>query len=106
MHDLACHIDGDGQIGEHFVVPGQDTYVEWLNPEWLFCIPGRIEGEVTNPHGVKVRSFALTNVAEAYGTTLKYLKDTHRQGFSDIRLAWPPMEKQARLRQTKRSILP
>ncbi|HEY9869824.1 MAG TPA: di-heme oxidoredictase family protein [Candidatus Obscuribacterales bacterium] len=106
VDDLPCDIDGDGQIAERFIVAGQDTGVERLNPEWLFRIPGRIEGEVTNPHGVKVRSFALTNVAEAYGTNLKYLKGSIHQGFPDIRFGSPATEKQSRSLQTKHSILP
>jgi hypothetical protein len=104
VDDLPCDIDGDGQISEHFVVAGQDTGVERLNPEWLFRVPGHIEGEVANPHGVKVRSFALTNAAEAYGANLKYLKDTHHQGFPDIRFAPLATPKPRRLVQAKRPV--
>lgn len=93
VDDLKCDIDGDGKISEHFIVAGQDTGVERLNPEWLFRVPGRIEGDVTNPQGIKVRSFALTNVADAYGSNLKFLKDTNRTGFPDIRLALPAIAK-------------
>lgn len=87
VDDLPADINNDGKIDEHFIVAGQDTGIERLNPEWLFRIPGRIEGEVTNPQGVKVRSFALTNAAQAYGGNLKFLKDTSQKGFPDIRLA-------------------
>jgi hypothetical protein len=80
-------VNGDGKIAEHFIVAGQDTGVERLNPEWLFKIPGRIEGEVTNPNGVKVKSFALTNVDDAYGAQLKWLKSTKYAGFPDARFA-------------------
>lgn len=93
VDDLKCDIDGDGKISEHFIVAGQDTGVERLNPEWLFRVPGRIEGDVTNPQGMKVRSLALTNVAAAYGSNLKYLKDSTRSGFPDVRFASTAMAK-------------
>ena len=83
VDDLPCDVDGDGKIAEHFMVAGQDTGIERLNPEWLFRVPGKIEGEVTNPNGRKVTSFALTNVKEAYGAHLKYLEDLDGDGFPD-----------------------
>lgn len=83
--DLPCDVDGDGQISDHFMVAGMDTGPERLNPEWLFKVPGKIEGMVTNPDGVKVRSFALRNVEEAYGTHLKWLEDKDHDGFPDAR---------------------
>lgn len=82
--DLPCDIDGDGKISDHFIVAGKDTGIERLNPEWLFKIPGQIEGEVTNPHGIKVKSYALTNVQSAYGANLRFLKDADRDGFADV----------------------
>ena len=87
VDDLPCDVNGDGKISEHHIVAGQDTLTERLNPEWLFRVPGHIEGDVTNPQGVKVRSFALTNVAAAYGTHLKYLEDRAHQGFPAARLS-------------------
>jgi hypothetical protein len=87
VDDVPTDVNADGKIDQHFIVAGQDTGVERLNPEWLFNIPGRIEGDVTNPHGVKVRSYALTNVADAYGANLKYLKDSKGSGFPDVRTA-------------------
>jgi hypothetical protein len=86
VDDLPCDVNGDGKISDHFIVAGQDTGKERLNPEWLFRVPGRIEGDVTNPQGITVRSFALTNVADAYGAHLKFLKSTIRQGFPDVRM--------------------
>jgi hypothetical protein len=83
VDDLPCDVDGNGKISEHFIVAGQDTGVERLNPEWLFHIPGKIEGEVMNPGGAKIRSFALTNLEDAYGFRLKYLKDSSHSGFPD-----------------------
>lgn len=85
VDDLPCDVDGDGKISEHFIVAGQDTGVERFNPEWLFRIPARIEGEVANPHGVKVKSFALTNAEQAHGGNLPFLKSTIRPGFPDVR---------------------
>jgi len=83
--DLPCDLDGDGKISDHFMVQGMDTGIERFNPEWLFRVPGKIEGEVTNPDGVRVRSFALTNVEEAYGAHLKWLEDKDHDGFPDAR---------------------
>ncbi len=85
VDDLPCDIDGDGKIAEHFIVAGQDTGVERLNPEWLFRVPGRIEGDITNPQGIKVRSMQLTNVSQAYGSHLKFLEDKTHDGFPDAR---------------------
>jgi di-heme oxidoreductase (putative peroxidase) len=89
VDDLPCDVDGDGRIAEHFMVAGQDTGVERLNPEWLFRVPGRIEGDVRAPDGTTVRSFALTNVEEAYGAHLEWLEDADHDGWPDARV--PPV---------------
>ncbi|HJT76936.1 MAG TPA: di-heme oxidoredictase family protein, partial [Gemmataceae bacterium] len=81
---VPCDIDGDGKISEHFIVAGADTGYERMNPEWLFRVPGRIEGPVENVMGERVRSDALTNVREAYGLDLDYLKDSDGDGFPDV----------------------
>jgi hypothetical protein len=81
---LPCDIDGDGRISEHFSVAGMDTGRERFNPEWLFRVPGRIEGPVRNPRGETVTSFALTNRRAAYGLDLEYLRDTDGDGFPDV----------------------
>lgn len=83
IEDLPADIDGDGRIAEHFMVQGQDTGGERLNPEWLFRVPGRIEGEVQAPDGSSVRSLALTNLSEAYGLDLEWLQDRDGDGFPD-----------------------
>lgn len=88
--DLPCDVDGDGAISPNFTVAGQDTGPERLNPEWLFRVPGRIEGMVTNPDGAKVKSFALTNLMEAYGGRLKWLRDDDGDGFPDARFEKAP----------------
>jgi hypothetical protein len=80
---LPCDLDGDGKISEHFVVAGQDTGYERFNPEWLFRVPGRIEGPV-RVGGERLTSYALTNVREAYGLDLKYLRDSDGDGFPDV----------------------
>ena len=81
---LPCDVDGDGKISDHFVVAGKDTGVERFNPEWLFATPGRIEGPIKNLQGERIVSHALTNVREAYGLDLEFLKDTDKDGFPDV----------------------
>jgi hypothetical protein len=81
---IPCDVDGDGKISEHFMVAGMDTGLERFNPEWLFRVPGKIEGPTENVHGQKITSFALSNVREAYGLDLEYLKDSDKDGFPDV----------------------
>ena len=81
---LACDVDGDGRISEHFVVAGIDTGIERFNPEWMFRVPGRIEGPMMNLRGQTITSYALTNVADAYGLKLDLLRDSDLDGFPDV----------------------
>jgi hypothetical protein len=81
---IPCDIDGDGKISDQFMVAGMDTGYERFNPEWLFRVPGKIEGPCENVRGDKVVSFALTNIRQAYGLDLEYLKDTDGDGFPDV----------------------
>jgi hypothetical protein len=81
---LPCDLDGDGKIAEHFVVQGMDTGRERFNPEWLFRVPGKIEGPTNNARGEPIISHALTNVRQAYGLNLEYLKDSDGDGFPDV----------------------
>lgn len=81
---LPCDLDGDGKISEHFMLQGVDTGLERFNPEWLFRVPGKIEGKVKNVRGDEIISNALTNVRQAYGLDLKYLKDSDGDGFPDV----------------------
>jgi hypothetical protein len=81
---LPCDMDGDGKISEHFIVEGMDTGRERFNPEWLFKVPGKIEGPVRNFRGERIISYALTNLREAYGLDLEYLKDSDGDGFPDV----------------------
>jgi hypothetical protein len=81
---LPCDIDGDGKIRDHFTVAAMDTGLERFNPEWLFKVPGKIEGPITNVRGEAITSFALTNVRAAYGLDLEYLKDSDGDTFPDI----------------------
>jgi hypothetical protein len=81
---LPCDVDGDGKISDHFVVQGMDTGLERFNPEWLFRVPGKIEGPIRNVLGEEITSHALTNVRQAYGLDLRYLKDSDGDGFPDV----------------------
>lgn len=85
--DLACDVDGDGRVSDHFVVAGQDTGLERFRPEWLFLHPGRIEGWVANIHGERVPSQALTNLRAAYGLDLMYLQDADGDRWADALLS-------------------
>jgi hypothetical protein len=84
LDTLPCDVDGDGKIAEHFMVAGRDTGRETFNPEWLFRVPGQVEGWTTAPDGSRVFSRALLNVDEAYGCKLPWLLDRDRSGFPDI----------------------
>jgi len=81
---LPTDINDDGKIDEHFMVQGMDTGVERFNPEWLFKTPGRIEGPIRNTRGDAIISHALTNVRQAYGLDLPYLRDSDDDGFPDV----------------------
>lgn len=81
---LPTDINGDGKIDDHFLVQGMDTGVERFHPDWLFRVPGKIEGPTRNPQGDRITSFALTNLRDAYGLGLEYLKDTDGDGFPDV----------------------
>lgn len=81
---LPCDMNGDGKIDEHFMVQGMDTGLERFNPEWLFKVPAKIEGQIRNIQGQRIVSFALTNLRQAYGLDLEYLRDTDGDGFPDV----------------------
>ncbi|HEU4389167.1 MAG TPA: di-heme oxidoredictase family protein, partial [Blastocatellia bacterium] len=81
---LACDIDGDGKVSDHFMVAGMDTGYERFNPEWLFRVPGEIEGPVRNVRGETVTSYALSNVSAAYGLGLALIHDSDHDGFPDV----------------------
>jgi Di-haem oxidoreductase, putative peroxidase len=81
---LPCDLNGAGKITDHYRVQGMDTGIECFNPEWLFRVPGKIEGPVINVLGESIISRALTNVRQAYGLDLHYLKDSDGDGFPDV----------------------
>lgn len=82
--DIPADIDGDGKVARGFMVAGQDTGTERLNPEWLFRVPGRIEGATRAPDGSSIRSDALTNFDASYGLDLEWLRDRDLDGFPDM----------------------
>ncbi|MGI8601637.1 MAG: di-heme oxidoredictase family protein [Verrucomicrobiales bacterium] len=81
---LPCDVDADGEISSHFIVADKDTGPERLNPEWLFRIPGRIEGPILNNQTGRVVSYALTNIRQAYGLDLPLLLDADADTFPDV----------------------
>jgi hypothetical protein len=81
---LPTDVNGDGKIEPHYRVAGRDTGREVFNPEWLFNVSGQIEGPVVAPDGRRIVSHALTNVKQAYGLDLPYVRDRDRDGFPDI----------------------
>ncbi len=81
---LPCDLDGDGRISDQFTVAGRDTGRETFNPEWLFRVPGQVEGWTVAPDGARVFSRALLNVDEAYGCRLPWIADRDRDGFPDL----------------------
>lgn len=81
---LPCDMDGDGKISKNFMVQKMNTGEERFNPEWLFKTPAKIEGPIRNVRGEPIISFALTNLRQAYGLDLPYLRDTDGDGFPDV----------------------
>ncbi len=81
---LPCDINDDGQISGSFAVAGKDVGLETLRPEWLLRVPCRIEGEMQNVLGQRIKSFAITNVRAAYGLDLEYLRDTDEDSWPDV----------------------
>lgn len=81
---LPTDVDGDGKIASDFVVAGVDTGIERFNPEWLFRVPVRIQGMVTNGDGEEVLSCAAVNLHEAYGEHLPFRADADSDGWPDV----------------------
>ena len=81
---LPCDMNGDGKIDDNFRVQGVNTGLERFNVEWLFKVPAKIEGPIRNVKGERIVSFALTNLREAYGLDLEFLRDTDGDGFPDV----------------------
>ena len=81
---LPCDLHGRGKIEENYKVQGMNTGLECFNPEWLFRIPVKIEGPIRNVRGEKIISRAGTNLRQAYGLDLEFLRDTDGDGFPDV----------------------
>ena len=81
---LPTDMNDDGKISDHFMVQEMDTGIERFNPEWLFKVPGKIEGEITNVLEETVISHALTNLDEAYGLTFPFILDSDGDGFPNV----------------------
>jgi hypothetical protein len=88
--DLPTDVNGDGRIDHHFRVAGRDTGLEVFNPEWLFNVPGQIEGPILGPDGRRIVSHALVNLRRAYGLDLPYSRDRNDDGFPDV-LGFSPL---------------
>jgi hypothetical protein len=81
---LPCDVNGDGKISENFMVQKMNTGVERFSPEWLFRVPGKVEGPILNVQNQPIISYALTNVRQAYGLELPFLRDSDGDGFPDV----------------------
>lgn len=81
---IPCDVDGDDTIEEQHQVAGMNVGVERLRPEWLFNVPVKIEGEISNLDGSEVVSFAAQNRDAAYGLQLEALLDRDEDGFPDM----------------------
>lgn len=84
VESLPTDVDGDGQISPAFQVAGRNTGEERFNPEWLFRVPVAIQGDVTNAEGQTIRSFAATNIPDAYGENLTLRRDSDLDGWPDV----------------------
>lgn len=72
---IPADINGDRSISPHFQVADMDTGQERLNPEWLFQVPGKIEGAMQNAQNQTIMSNALTNLRQAYQLDTQLLRD-------------------------------
>ena len=84
VESLPADIDGDHKIDNNFHVAGQNTGMERFNAEWLFEVPLMIQGDFVNIDGEVVRSFAGTNIADAYGELLPLRLDSDDDGWPDV----------------------
>jgi Di-haem oxidoreductase, putative peroxidase len=84
---LPADLDGDGKIAASYQVGGAEAGPERFQPELLFRTPPRYRGWVVAPDGDRYFSYALLNVAEAYGENLPALADADRDGIPDLAAA-------------------
>lgn len=81
---LPADLDGDGRIAERFEVAGREVGPEVFRPELMLRVPPRYQGWTEAPDGSRYFSYALQNVAEAYGEHLAALRDADRDGVPDL----------------------
>ena len=77
-------IEGDGMVRQNFMVAGRLTGFERFNAEWLFQVPGQVQGRAQNAEGIPIQSWALINVDDAYGQLLPYRIDSDDDGWPDV----------------------
>lgn len=82
--ELPTDLDGDGKIADAYRIDGRDMGPERFNPELLFRHPPRYRGWTAGPYGDRYFSYALLNVAEAYGETLPALVDRDGDMLPDL----------------------
>ncbi|MSQ96354.1 MAG: hypothetical protein EXR98_17625 [Gemmataceae bacterium] len=81
---LPTDLQGRGQIADNYKVQGMNVGLECFNSEHLFRTPVKIEGPIRNIKGEKITSRAGTNIRQAYGLDLQFLRDTDGDGFPDV----------------------
>ncbi len=81
---LPTDLHARGKIEENYQVHSMNIGLECFNPEHLFRVPVKIEGPIRNITGEKIVSRAGTNLRQAYGLDLEFLRDTDGDGFPDV----------------------
>ncbi|MEL7061510.1 MAG: di-heme oxidoredictase family protein, partial [Acidobacteriota bacterium] len=80
---LPTDLDGDGKISDHYMVAGRDLGPEVFRAELLFANSPIYRGWV-GEGDARFYSYEMLNVAEAYGTNLKALRDSDGDTLPDL----------------------